>query len=244
MKQHRLLIATGSDLVHDQTYSSRTELTAGLIETLWARNPKLNPSLHSSRPFTRAEDLTAVRDAYLDASASDRMELTSPGTAVAESYLDGMAGQLAAEGLVVHTLITDTPAAKPPVTEKKPTPRTLKPAPGKFHHLMLVSGDDVEINRLYSSRNALAYDLIQCLTTGTPDLGLETEEAEQTLREIYVEAAQADYSEGQSFGSMAPEDYLDSLTDWLASVGITMHTGTIESPAPETSPAPSTYTPK
>lgn len=228
MKHHHLIIRRGDKILLNLMCETASEAVIRVVNHLLAMNRDwaFAPFPHFVFPAPALLARAAMKEAILGTVNTDGRE---------HHCLAPLADLLAAQELTVSIDVVEGPAA--PAIRRLPHPLTLSTAAQpaeKHHHLMVTRGSEILLNRLYTSRRGLAEDLIRYLLHEEPETGIEPGEVQDTMHEALVDAAGADYPEGESFSSMKPEDYLDVLGDLLSTAGITLYTDTLELPAAQT----------
>lgn len=228
VKQHHLIIRRGDKILLNMMCETASEAVIRVVNHLLAMNRDwaFAPFPHFVFPAPALLARAAMKEAILGTVNTSGRE---------HHCLAPLDDLLAAQGLTVSIDVVEGKPA--PAIHRVHHPLTLSTAARpaeKHHHLMVAQGSEILLNRLYTSRRGLAEGLIHCLLHEEPETGIEPGDVQVAMREALADAAGADYPEGESFGSMKPEDYLDVLGDLLSAAGITLYTDTLELPAAQT----------
>lgn len=96
-------------------------------------------------------------------------------------------------------------------------------------HLMIIEDSEVRENSLHQSERARAERLIELIRDGSLGDDL-AEQVAAVLQAADEEALAADYPEAVSPSLPRPEDYVDTLREWLASEGSDVFIETLSLP--------------
>lgn len=155
------------------------------------------------------------------------MELCLPsGGAMSISgivYPSGVMSGLVVVETEIGTLYLDNEGAST-VLDPDATQPTLE-----YHHLVITSDGEIEVNELFTTNRALAKYLMKTLDSG--GLAVEVDDYRDAIAEADADAAQGDHMEGVTPKIPGdPEEYLDCIKDLLSTNDLDMYINTLSAP--------------